>query len=258
MEDIKISIVTPSFNQGIYIEDAIKSVLKQDYKNFEHIIIDNLSTDNTIEVLKRYKHLKWVSEKDEGQSDAINKGFNKCTGEIIGWLNADDHYTENTFKHIKSKLIKPEIDAVYGNYFFVNKNNQITRKMIVSEPSKFISKFICFIPSTTFFFKRKIIENNIFIDKDFHITMDKEFFANIIHRNYNIHKIDKFLAKFRWHDTNKSTVTFKTKKIRYEEGLITYNRYSRIKLPKNILGIFFYALMQQITLIYNMVSKKYL
>jgi glycosyltransferase involved in cell wall biosynthesis len=258
MEDIKISIVTPSFNQGIYIEDAIKSVLKQDYKNFEHIIIDNLSTDNTIEVLKRYKHLKWVSEKDGGQSDAINKGFNKCTGEIIGWLNADDHYTKNTFKHIKSKLINPEIDAVYGNYFFINKNNQITKKMIVSKPSKFLSKFICFIPSTTFFFKRKIIENNIFIDKDFYITMDKEFFANIFHRNYNIHKIDKFLAKFRWHDTNKSIDTFKIKKIRYEEGLIIYNRYSKIKLPKNIFGIFFYVLIQKITLIYNMVSKKYL
>ena len=91
--------------EGNYIEDAIQSVLKQNYKNFEHIIIDGNSTDNTIEILKKYKHLKWISEKDEGQSDALNKGFKRCTGDIIGWLNSDDYYLEDTFNTAKNKLL---------------------------------------------------------------------------------------------------------------------------------------------------------
>ena len=120
----RISIVTVSLNQGNYIEDAIQSVLKQNYKNFEHIIIDGISTDNTIEILKKYKHLKWISEKDEGQSDALNKGFKRCTGDIIGWLNSDDYYLEDTFNVVKNKLLNPSMDAVYGNCIFVNKENE--------------------------------------------------------------------------------------------------------------------------------------
>jgi glycosyltransferase involved in cell wall biosynthesis len=82
-----ISVVTPSLNQGMYIEENIKSVLNQKYPNFEHIIIDGGSTDGTIDILKEYRHLIWISEKDRGQSEAINKGFRKAKGDIIGWLN---------------------------------------------------------------------------------------------------------------------------------------------------------------------------
>ena len=148
----KISIVTVSLNQGNFIEDAIQSVLNQNYKNFEHIIIDGLSTDNTINILKKYEHLVWISEKDEGQSDALNKGFKKCTGDIIGWLNSDDMYLEDTFDTIVYEMQNSSIDAVYGNYMFMNKDKELTRKVFAGKPSKFISKFICFIPSTTFFF----------------------------------------------------------------------------------------------------------
>ncbi len=256
MEEFKISIVTPSLNQGNYIEDAIQSVLNQNYKNFEHIIIDGLSTDNTIEILKKYKHLKWISEKDEGQSDAINKGFQRCTGDIMAWLNADDYYIKDTFNVVNNKLLNPSIDAVYGNYIFVNKNKDEIRKIIVQKPSKIMSKFICFIPSTTFFFKRKIIDRNILLDKNFHISMDKEFYANIMDKNYKIEKIDKFLAKFRWHEGNKSIDTLKVKKIRYKEGLIIFNRYFKIKLPNNFIGIILYILMDKINLIYRFICKK--
>jgi len=258
MTELKISIVTVSLNQGNFIEDAIQSVLNQNYKNFEHIIIDGMSTDNTINVLKKYEHLVWISEKDEGQSDALNKGFKKCTGDIIGWLNSDDMYLEDTFDTIVYEMQNSSIDAVYGNYMFMNKDKELTRKVFAGKPSKFISKFICFIPSTTFFFKKKIIEKNILIDKNFHIGMDKEWFANIFSKNYKIHKIDKFLAKFRWHDSNKSLDTLRVKKIRYKEGLIIYNRYSKRKLPDNIFGMILYILMQRVAVIYNGVSKRIL
>ena len=94
---MKISVVTPSYNQGEFIEDAINSVLNQDYDDFEHIIVDGLSTDNTIDILKKYDHLKWVSEEDDGQSDALNKGFKKASSDTICWLNADDYLLNDTF-----------------------------------------------------------------------------------------------------------------------------------------------------------------
>jgi glycosyltransferase involved in cell wall biosynthesis len=90
----KISIVTPSFNQGMFLEKTILSVLEQGYPNLEYIIIDGGSSDNSVEIIKKYeKHLAyWESEPDQGQSHAINKGFERATGEIFGWLNSDDWY----------------------------------------------------------------------------------------------------------------------------------------------------------------------
>ena len=88
----KISIITPSYNQGIFIEETILSVLDQNYPNLEYIIMDGGSTDNTVDIIKKYEDriTYWISEKDNGQSDAINKGFHKSTGDILHWLNSDD------------------------------------------------------------------------------------------------------------------------------------------------------------------------
>jgi glycosyltransferase involved in cell wall biosynthesis len=111
---LKISIITPSFNSGEFIERAIKSVLEQDYKNFEHIIIDGGSTDNTVEILKRYPHLHWLSEKDNGQADAMNKGFEKSTGDIIVYLNADDYFFPGSFSTVIAEF-KKGAKFVVGN-----------------------------------------------------------------------------------------------------------------------------------------------
>src|SRR5437016_162728 len=92
-----ISVVTPTFNQAPFIEQTIQSVLDQRPAAFEHIVIDGGSTDGTLEILAKYNHLKWISERDNGQSDALNKGFKKATGEIIGWINSDDWYEPGTF-----------------------------------------------------------------------------------------------------------------------------------------------------------------
>jgi len=94
----KITIVTPSFNQGNFIDENIQSVLTQNYPNFEHIIIDGGSIDGTVDILKKYSHLKWVSEPDRGQASALNKGFRMATGDVIGWLNSDDSYLPGTFE----------------------------------------------------------------------------------------------------------------------------------------------------------------
>ncbi|MDB5146540.1 MAG: glycosyl transferase family 2 [Mucilaginibacter sp.] len=98
---MKFSVLTPSYNTGKYIERAIKSVLAQKYTNWEHIVIDGASDDNTIDILKIYPHLIWISAPDQGQSDAMNKAFAKSTGDIIIYLNADDELKSNALEHFK-------------------------------------------------------------------------------------------------------------------------------------------------------------
>src|SRR5512134_129792 len=113
----KISIVTPSFNQGKYLERTIRSVIEQDYPNLEYIIIDGGSTDESVEIIRKYeKHLAyWVSEPDRGQSHAINKGFDRATGEIFGWLNSDDWYVPGALKAVAEAFAaNPEAGAVVG------------------------------------------------------------------------------------------------------------------------------------------------
>lgn len=112
----KISVLTPSYNASKYIEKAIQSVLVQNYANFEHIIFDGGSQDGTIEILQKYPHLIWVSEKDKGQSDAMNKAFEKSTGNIIVYLNADDYFEPNAFNIIiEAFKNNADIDMVVGN-----------------------------------------------------------------------------------------------------------------------------------------------
>lgn len=254
---MKISIVTPSYNQGQFIEEAIQSVLAQNYDNFEHIIIDACSTDNTIEVLKKYPHIKWTSEPDEGQSDALNKGFKKATGDIIGWLNADDLYLDDTFKIVSQNLNRDHVDAVYANYKFVDTEGKITRELITQNSKKWMSLFYCFIPSTTFFFKRKIIDQGIFIDKKFHIAMDKEFFAHIYYSGFKIQKVDAFFAHFRWHANNKSIDNNEVKTIRFKEGIETFNRYSIFNFPVDKFGVYIYRFLMTLCGIYRTISRKF-
>src|SRR5690606_10615120 len=113
----KISIVTPSYNQGQFIEETILSIISQNYPNLEYIIIDGGSTDNTVDIIKKYEnHLKyWVSEADKGQADAINKGLQHCTGDIFNWINSDDYLESNSLFTI-ANAYNPAIDNnVAGN-----------------------------------------------------------------------------------------------------------------------------------------------
>jgi len=253
----KISIVSPSYNQGAFIEDAIKSVLNQDYKNFEHIIIDGGSKDNTVEILKKYPHLIWVSEKDEGQSDAINKGFNKVSGDIIGWLNTDDYYLPGTFKIILDSFKNKKYDVVYGDIQFVDKDKQFTRKVLSRVPVKWLMLFHCYIHSASFFFKKEILDSGIRIDPKIHITMDKDFFAHIFYKGYKFKYINKVLTSFRWHDCNKSIDTSDVKQIRYKEGLDILNKYAKLNIPSNNLTIALYSFAQKSLYPFKKILKWY-
>ena len=118
MDDVKVSIITPSYNQALYLEETILSVLAQTYSNIEYIVIDGGSTDGSVEIIQRYAHRidYWCSEKDAGQADAINKGFQHATGDLICWINSDDIlYATFVEERVQQFKQHPDIDMIYGD-----------------------------------------------------------------------------------------------------------------------------------------------
>jgi len=208
----KVSIVTPSLNQGAYIEENIKSVLNQNYPHFEHIIIDGGSTDGTIDILKKYDHLIWVSERDKGQSEAINKGFKRANGEIIGWLNSDDYYEPGAFLTIVGELSKAE-----GRYVVVGdckvvdgKGKKIGYcKGKLTHPNNFIKYWErdYRIPQPAVFFYKEIIDRIGFLDDELHYVMDYDFWLRVS-KHYQLNYIKKTLATMRVHDRAKTNLSY--------------------------------------------------
>lgn len=171
-----VSIVTPSYNSMPYLEENIKSVLSQNYPKLEHIIIDGASNDGSLEILKSFPHLIWISEKDRGQSHAINKGFKMVKGDIIGWLNSDDTYEPNAINTIVTFLgDHPSIDVIYGNIFVIDASG---KKIGVSNSLQFDLRLLLsqnFIKQPSVFMRRKVIERLGGLDENLHYVMDREF-----------------------------------------------------------------------------------
>ena len=201
-----ISIVTPSLNQASFIGEALQSVERQSYANWEHHVMDGMSTDGTVDLLramtskKEQQKLFWVSERDSGQSDALNKGFRRVRGDIIGWLNSDDRYRVGCFEHIvKAFEENPSVDIVYGDYLIVDESGnpfQIRREI---EFSKFILLYhrVLYIPTTATFFRRRIFDENNWLEANLQYAMDLEFFIRLSARGYRFKHIPQLLADFR-------------------------------------------------------------
>lgn len=203
-----VSIVTPSYNQGKFIEYAILSVKNQCYPNIEHIIVDGGSTDDTIDIIKKYEgkyNLRWISEPDRGQSDAINKGFKMANGEIIGWINSDDAYfsKDTIYEVVNFFDINLDSKIVYGDIVLINAENEVIR----------INPVLLFWGHKAFkihrtpsqpavFFKRCIIEKYS-LDVDLTYSMDYDFWLKIGREN-KFYYIKKILSCFRLHDRSKS------------------------------------------------------
>jgi glycosyltransferase involved in cell wall biosynthesis len=208
-----ISIVTPSFNQANFIEEALKSVQTQNYSNYEHLVIDGVSTDGTVEILRNLKEdtcqtkLSWISERDSGQSEALNKGFRSARGEIIGWLNSDDRYRAGCFEHIAKVFADdPKIDIVYGDYVIVDERGKALQIRREIEFSEFVLLYhrVLYIPTTTTFFRRRIFEEGNWLNEKLHYAMDLEFFIRLAARGYRFRHISEILADFRRQPNSKT------------------------------------------------------
>lgn len=205
----KISIITPSYNQGHFIEETITSVLDQGYPNLEYIIMDGGSSDNTVEVIKKYeKHITyWVSERDKGQSDAINKGFRMATGEVINWLNSDDYYEKGALNKVGLAFTDPDVNVYMGiSRVFGNKGEHFTKGTDVhwGNLEKTIGWARIDQPET--FFRKRCLDNIGYADEQFHYVMDKELWIRYLIKYGldNIKKTNELLTHFRIHDDSKT------------------------------------------------------
>ena len=203
-----ISIVTPSLNQGAYIEENIKSVLNQEYPNFEHIIIDGGSTDGTVDVLRKYSHLIWVSERDKGQSEALNKGFKEARGEIIGWLNSDDCYAPDAFFTVVKELNRSQGRyIVFGDCDVINeRGNRIGYcRGRLPNPDNLIKYWNrdYTIPQPSVFFLGDVLQSIGYLDEGLHYAMDYDYWLRVS-KHYQFHYVNKPIAIMRVHDRAKS------------------------------------------------------
>ena len=199
-----LSVVTPSLNSGEFIKDAIESVSQQRTVAVEHIVVDGSSTDDTVAILQRHPHVQWTSEKDNGQSDAINKGFLRATGGLVGWLNADDYYLPGGLEAIAHAAREhPEADVIYGDCVFVDSNGKIVRSKVEHDfDPAILLYFGCYIPSTSTFLRHRVIESGLLLDCEYRVCMDFEYFARLSHAGCKFQYVPRFIAAFRWHGNN--------------------------------------------------------
>jgi glycosyltransferase len=210
---MKVTIITVTLNSEKYLEDSILSVIGQDYKDIEHIVIDGASTDGTLAIIEKYKdHIaKWVSEEDYSMYDAINKGMRMATGDIIGTLNSDDMLASpDVISSIVNTFTDEEVNAVYGDLAYVDPNltNRVLRKWKGGEfrSSKFRYGWMPAHP--TFYFRRLLLEKCGNYETHFFSAADYEFMARYLYYyKVNARYIPKLIVKMRHGGMSSGSIT---------------------------------------------------
>ena len=202
-----VSIVTPSYNQGQFIEETILSVVNQDYPRIEYIIMDGGSTDETLDILRKYTGLlTWYSEKDKGQSDAINKGLRLAKGEILAYLNSDDTYLPGAFTRAVRYLTaeNPDSHFVYGEGYHITAEGTIIERY-PTEPFD-IRRLAetCFICQPTTFWKRDVMETIGFFNENLHYALDYEYWIRIAKQYGTLGYLSEYLANSRLYQETKT------------------------------------------------------
>ncbi len=201
-----VSIITPSFNQSAYLEQTILSVLNQDHSNIEYIVIDGASTDNSVDIIKKYgsKLAYWVSEKDNGQADAINKGFARATGDIVAWLNSDDYYLAGTISAVVKVFEEnPDVVLVYGNMLAVDEHGKTFN--ILNYKQLTLEDLLCFqiIGQPAVFMRVSALQNIGGLDPSFHFLLDHHLWIRLAQQGMILH-VDQTWAAARYHSEAKN------------------------------------------------------
>ena len=230
----RISIITPSFNQGNFIEETILSVLSQDYPDLEYLVMDGGSSDGTLSVLENYSgKVTWISEADKGQTHAINKGLRRATGSIVGYLNADDLLLPGTLKTVADTFMNdPQTWWVTGKCRIVDEeNNEIRRPITVYKNTLLGSHSFSLLLMTNYisqpatFWRREALESAGYLDENLHYVMDYEYWLRLYSGRPPVF-IPEYLAVFKIHRNSKTTSTGH-KDIYVAEEKIVVQRYAR-------------------------------
>jgi glycosyltransferase involved in cell wall biosynthesis len=206
---MRLSIVTPSYNQAQYIERTIESVLGQNYPDLEYWVIDGGSTDGTLDLLRRYEgRLHWISEKDNGQSDAINKGWARCTGDVVAWTNSDDTYAPGSFEKVMKVFgERPDVDFVCGDIHYIDEEDRIL-KWDSGGPfdvRRHIRMGYCLVHNQSAFYRRSLLRKvGGGVDTSLHYAMDFDLFCRMGLAGKS-HYIPEVLGNFRYQPQSKTS-----------------------------------------------------
>lgn len=203
---MKISIITPSFNQADYLEQTIRSVLDQDYPALEYLIADGASTDGSLALIKKYSERLawWASEIDAGQADAINKGFSRATGEIIAWLNSDDYYLPETLATVAKLFAEnPNAGIIYGDVLSVDgAGNPINVQRFAQYSVEDLMQFKI-ISQPGVFMRRSVLEQAGYLDQNYHFLLDHQLWLRMAQLAQMVY-VPQTLAVARYHDDAKN------------------------------------------------------
>ena len=257
---MRISILTPSYNQGKFIEKTITSVMNQNWQDVEHIIIDGGSTDNTIDILKRYPNLRWISEPDEGQADALNKGLEIATGEIIGWINSDDFYKENIFNDIIKEFKHSYVNWVIGNITLIYpeariikkiKSLRITHQTLLKNPD--------IVKQQATFFRKDALAKVGGWNKKYYMAMDYDLWIRLS-KKYKSKMIDREWAFFTHHEDQKSTAKNILTQLNDIKDILRKEHVSWANINKVVFKKYYYfikSLIKNLLINFKLMDSKY-
>ncbi|MEW6401819.1 MAG: glycosyltransferase family 2 protein [Chloroflexota bacterium] len=203
-----VSIITPSFNQARFFESTIQSVLEQDYPRIEYIIVDGGSTDGSLDIIQKYLNriTWWISEKDKGQTDALNKGFARAKGDILAWLNSDDTYNPGAVSAAVKVLTEhPEVGVVYSDCNYIDEDGRVFGQFPAAQTDyRRLRQGYVHIPQQTMFFRAKHWRELGPLDPSFYFAMDYDLWTRIAKQTPLKYIKGQTWANFRLHTSGKT------------------------------------------------------
>ncbi len=233
---MKVSVITPSYNQGQFLEETLRSVLSQTHPDVELLVLDGGSTDGSVDILERYKDRLWYrSKEDDGQTAAINEGFHRATGDILTWLNSDDlFHDEQTLAVVATEFEKdPNLDLIYGDYLIIDTlGREIMGKREVGFDYRCLLYAYCYITPAVFF-RRSVLDTIGYLNEQFRYIFDWEFYLRSARQGLKIKHLKTYLFRHRFH-SDSITVGFQEKQT--NEIYALQREYGFTVSPTSILG----------------------